>query len=123
MLQALTAPDAQRGQQRAGVGIENLGQFAGAGADSLDGGTGADSLIGGAGNDIYVLDNAGDKLTEGANAGTDTVRASVNFTLGDNFENLELTGTSGLSGTVTDSSAAAVPGAIVVAINESTGLK
>jgi Ca2+-binding RTX toxin-like protein len=35
-----------------------------AGADTLDGGAGADSLWGGAGNDSYVVDNAGDVVTE-----------------------------------------------------------
>ena len=34
------------------------------GDNSLDGITGADTMVGGAGNDIYVVDNAGDVVTE-----------------------------------------------------------
>ena len=36
----------------------------GVGNDTLDGGAGADTLIGGTGNDTYVVDNAGDVVTE-----------------------------------------------------------
>jgi Ca2+-binding RTX toxin-like protein len=36
-----------------------------AGNDYLDGGAGADAMAGGAGNDTYVVDNAGDVVTEG----------------------------------------------------------
>ena len=38
----------------------------GIGDDTLDGGAGADKLIGGAGNDTYIVDNAGDVITEAA---------------------------------------------------------
>ncbi len=69
-----------------------------AGNDTLDGGTGADTLIGGAGNDVYLVDNAGDVVTEGLSAGTDMVSASVSYTLAANLENLTLTG-SAVSGT------------------------
>ncbi|WP_085316327.1 beta strand repeat-containing protein [Derxia lacustris] len=65
----------------------------------LDGGAGADTLAGGAGNDVYVVDNAGDVVTEAANAGTDTVRTSIGYTLGANLENLVILGSTGLSGT------------------------
>ena len=69
------------------------------GNNTLDGGTGADTLVGGAGNDTYVIDNAGDVVTEAANAGTDAVQSSITYTLGTNVENLTLTGTTAINGT------------------------
>ncbi|MNZ13767.1 Bifunctional hemolysin/adenylate cyclase precursor [compost metagenome] len=63
-----------------------------AGDDTLDGGAGVDTLVGGVGNDIYIIDSLGDSLTEIANEGTDTVRSTVDYTLGANFENLTLVG-------------------------------
>ncbi len=71
----------------------------GAGDDLLDGGTGADTLVGGLGNDTYVIDNAGDVVTENANEGTDQVQSAITYTLGANVENLTLTGTADLNGT------------------------
>ncbi|WP_295401773.1 calcium-binding protein [uncultured Thiocystis sp.] len=70
-------------------------------ANILDGWTGADTLTGGNGNDIYVVDNAGDivKETNTSLSQIDTVRASISFILGSNFENLELTGTAAINGT------------------------
>ena len=70
----------------------------GAGDDTLDGGTGNNTLIGGTGNDSYVVDALTDVVSEALSAGTDTVLASLNYTLGANVENLELTG-SALNGT------------------------
>ncbi|PTQ90080.1 beta strand repeat-containing protein [Agitococcus lubricus] len=70
-----------------------------AGANTLDGGVGADTLIGGTGNDTYVIDDAGDVVTEAANAGTDLVRASLSYILTTNVENLTLTGTDTINGT------------------------
>ncbi len=70
----------------------------GSGADSISGGAGADSMVGGAGNDTYFVDNAGDVVVEGANAGTDLVISSVDHTLAENVEHLVLTGTA-VSGT------------------------
>ena len=70
-----------------------------AGNDTLDGGTGADTLYGGTGNDTYVVDNAGDVVTEYANEGIDTVQSGISYTLGNNVENLTLTGTAAINGT------------------------
>ena len=38
-------------------------------------------MAGGAGNDTYFVDNAADMVTEAAGQGTDTVMASVNYSL------------------------------------------
>ncbi|GAA0655136.1 M10 family metallopeptidase C-terminal domain-containing protein [Brevundimonas lenta] len=88
---------ASTGQRLTGNGLNNV-ILAGAGADALDGGAGddfldggagADSLTGGTGNDVYVVDNAGDRVTEKANAGVDEVRTTLTaYVLGQNVENL-----------------------------------
>jgi Ca2+-binding RTX toxin-like protein len=70
-----------------------------AGNDTLNGGTGVDTLIGGTGNDTYVVDNVSDKITELANAGTDTVQSSVTYTLAAHVENLTVTGSGAINGT------------------------
>lgn len=62
-----------------------------AGDDSVDGGAGADLLIGGAGHDSYVVDNLADVVVEGGAGGTDLVKSTVTYTLGDHVENLTLT--------------------------------
>ena len=67
-------------------------------ANVLTGGAGADTLLGGAGDDTYVVDQAGDVVTEQANEGIDLVQSSVDYTLGANLENLTLTG-SAVNGT------------------------
>jgi Ca2+-binding RTX toxin-like protein len=72
------------------------------GANVLNGGAGADVLAGGRGNDVYVVDNAFDFTWEEANEGIDRVDSSVTWTLGDNFENLTLTGTAAINGTGND---------------------
>jgi trimeric autotransporter adhesin len=69
------------------------------GNNTLDGGAGNDTMQGGTGNDTYVVDSAGDVLTESASAGTDTVKSSVSYTLGANVENLTLTGSESINGT------------------------
>ncbi len=69
--------------------------------DLISGTTGADALAGGIGSDRYVIDNAGDTITELADQGLDTAIASVSHTLSANVERLELTGTAA-NGTGTD---------------------
>jgi Ca2+-binding RTX toxin-like protein len=67
------------------------------GNDVMDGAGGNDTFRGGAGHDVYITDG-GDTLIEGANQGTDEVRSSVSYVLGNHFENLTLTGTASING-------------------------
>jgi Ca2+-binding RTX toxin-like protein len=67
--------------------------------NNLDGGAGADTMIGDEGDDTYTVDNIGDQVQETPGAGLDTVRSTINYTLGIGVENLILLGTAGLSGT------------------------
>jgi trimeric autotransporter adhesin len=69
------------------------------GNNVLDGAAGADAMAGGLGNDTYMIDNAGDVVTENLNEGTDLVQSNVSYTLGANLENLTLLGTTALNGT------------------------
>ncbi len=69
----------------------------GIGDDVLIGAGGSDVLEGGYGNDTYVIDNAGQSITE--TGGTDTVVSSLSYTLADGLENLTLTGSANLKGT------------------------
>ena len=69
------------------------------GANTLDGGAGADTMSGGAGDDTYVVDNAADATIETASAGTDTVQASLSWSLAANIEKLILTGAAAINGT------------------------
>lgn len=60
----------------------------------LDGGLGNDTLIGSNANEIYVVDSIGDVIIESASSSsTDTVRASISYSLTDlmGVENIELT--------------------------------
>ncbi|SFB15712.1 Ca2+-binding protein, RTX toxin-related [Rhizobium sp. NFR07] len=62
------------------------------GDNILDGQGGADTMRGALGNDTYIVDHTGDMVIELAGQGIDTVRSSLTYTLGDNVENLVLTG-------------------------------
>jgi Ca2+-binding RTX toxin-like protein len=65
----------------------------GAGDDTLNGGAGTNTLSGGTGNDRYIVAASTNVVSEGLNAGTDTVSASsLTYTLTANVENLELIG-------------------------------
>jgi Ca2+-binding RTX toxin-like protein len=83
----------------------------GAGNDVLDGGTGNDTMVGGTGDDTYIVDSNGDVVIEtdasatlsgvqisSIGGGIDKVVASINYTLGNFVENLELSGSTALSG-------------------------
>lgn len=54
---------------------------AGQGNDTVDGGIGDDSLTGGAGNDTFIVDSAGDVITEltGKGSGTDSVTLAATY--------------------------------------------
>jgi len=69
------------------------------GANTLDGSTGADQLRGLAGDDIYFVDSLGDTVVEVTGGGTDTVNASLSWTLATGVEKLVLTGSAALNGT------------------------
>jgi Ca2+-binding RTX toxin-like protein len=82
-----------------GVGSNGALHFGLVGADLLDGGSGADDMHGGIGNDVYVVDNALDRVFEQANSGHDIVRSSVSCRLSEHVEDLELIGTAAIDGT------------------------
>jgi len=70
------------------------------GNNVLDGKAGADTMRGGAGNDNYLVDNAGDVVTESSvTGGDDRVQSTVTFTLGNNVEDLKIIGAAAVDGT------------------------
>lgn len=71
----------------------------GKGNDTLKGLSGDDQLYGGLDDDTYIISNDGDTIYEYAGEGKDTVKSEVSFTLGENLENLELTGSDDNNGT------------------------
>lgn len=75
----------------------------GAGNDTLNGGVGFDAMTGGDGNDYYVVDNVKDTVIETNNneklGGKDTVETTLSYVLGNNVENLKLTGIINNNGT------------------------
>lgn len=70
-----------------------------AGNNILNGGAGADLLVGLGGDDVYIVDNAGDVVSEDLNGGDDRVISSVSYTLSDNVERLFLAGSDAISAT------------------------
>jgi Ca2+-binding RTX toxin-like protein len=82
------------------IGNSRNNTITGNSADNvLDGWFGADLLIGGAGNDTYIVENRGDSVVENPGEGVDTVRASFDYALSANLENLTLTGGFAIRGT------------------------
>ncbi|WP_272947472.1 S8 family serine peptidase [Variovorax sp. JS1663] len=82
------------------MGNDQRNRLAGnAGANRLDGAAEADDMVGGAGNDTYVVDNQLDTVFEGDNEGVDSVESAVSWTLGQNVENLVLTGSDHVNAT------------------------
>lgn len=70
------------------------------GHDNLNGLGGNDTLEGGLGNDIYRIDSLTATILEYLNQGTDTINASISYTIGANLENLNLLeGTAARDGT------------------------
>jgi len=65
----------------------------------LDGGIGADAMSGGIGDDTYLVDDVSDWVSEGVDAGSDTVQSSIFYVLHSNVENLTLTGSAAINGT------------------------
>ncbi|MCC7282643.1 MAG: hypothetical protein IT556_09690 [Acetobacteraceae bacterium] len=73
-------------------GAQNDVLDGGEGNDTLIGGTGTDAMTGGNGDDTYHVNAVGDTTSEAGTGGVDTVISSVSWTLGANFENLQLIG-------------------------------
>jgi Ca2+-binding RTX toxin-like protein len=73
-----------------------------AGNNRLDGGVGTDTMIGGVGDDTYVVGVSGDKVTELAGQGNDTIETSLatySISALTAVENLTYTGTGNFIGT------------------------
>lgn len=68
-------------------------------ADTLDGRGGNDSMMGLPGDDTYIVGQPGDEVLEAVGDGTDTIRASVSYTLPINVENMTLTGVAAINAT------------------------
>lgn len=66
--------------------------------EAFIGNLGADTLAGGAGDDLYVVQNSTTLVIEGANAGIDTVKVTMDYVLPENVENLVMYGQGSRSG-------------------------
>lgn len=71
----------------------------GYGNDTLNGGASGDYLNGGLGDDTYLVDSNSEVIHEAKNEGVDTAVISVDYTLANNVENLEVGVTTGVTGT------------------------
>lgn len=81
------------------TGSGNINGFGNELDNALAGNLGTNVLGGGAGNDTYTLNSLADSVSEGVDAGNDTVLTSFSDTLDANVENLTLTGTGNISAT------------------------
>lgn len=80
-----------------GLGNDTL--LGGAGNDTLDGETGADRMTGGLGDDTFIVDNAGDLVTESLNEGIDTVYSNLtSYTMTANVETMFINGIAAADG-------------------------
>ncbi|NET01105.1 MAG: calcium-binding protein [Sphaerospermopsis sp. SIO1G1] len=88
------------GNDKVNGGAGNDILYGGAGNDTLTGQAGSDIMDGGPGDDFYHVDDEDNstEIVERAGNGFDTVLSPVNWTLGDNFEKLQL-GNSNVNGT------------------------
>ena len=66
--------------------------FGGTGNDALNGGGGDDRMVGGHGDDVYSVRDDSDAVIEGAGLGSDSVRAFLDYVLGEHVETLRLYG-------------------------------
>lgn len=82
----------QGGSDRISVTDARAEVYGDDGDDTLQGGANTQVLNGGAGNDVFVVTMPGQDIFDGAEQGLDTVRSSVDWTLGANLENLTLAG-------------------------------
>lgn len=74
------------------------------GADTIssvvvDGAVANNTMIGGGGNDTFIVHGFNELVIEDEKAGKDLVKSEADFTLGDNIENLTLTGADNVTGT------------------------
>lgn len=67
--------------------------------DLLIGGGGSDVLSGGTGDDTYSISSTDEQVLEDADSGIDTVETYVSLELGDNVENLTLSGSDAINAT------------------------
>jgi Ca2+-binding RTX toxin-like protein len=81
------------------TGSAALEGTANSGNDTLASNSAADILLGGAGNDVFVVTNSGVVISDSSTTASNTVQASVTYTLPTNVNTLTFTGTSALKGT------------------------
>lgn len=88
------------------TGSANINGIGNALDNVITGNSGNNTLTGGLGNDTYVIQNAGDLVTENAGEGNDTIAAPFSLDLASfsNAENIMLTGSANINATGNSSS-------------------